>query len=311
MISFLQMKYFATVAAERSFSAAASRLYISQQTISAHIAQMEEEIGMPLFERTRPLTITPAGECFLRSVQDHLFINKQMEKELLDMTDPAKNILRIGVSHAYARSLLPVLLQEFYQLHPDIKLKIYEMLYENMAEALASYEVDLAITRPFYSKPDLACIPLKRADDLLLYAPYQSLVNCYGNEADAIVEKLQKQTDLETVAHCPFILPRSGTVRSGIQDMFKAAQIEPNIRMETDTMETAIYLCGNGLGITASPGLLLQTYTKSAGIADDGDSCYLLARDRPEHALAICYLEKAYLTDTMQKFIDLTTNAGK
>ena len=66
MINFLNMKYFLVVAEARSFSAAAKQLYISQQTLSAHIAQIEEEIGTQLFERTRPLTLTPAGERFHR-----------------------------------------------------------------------------------------------------------------------------------------------------------------------------------------------------------------------------------------------------
>lgn len=312
MINFLQMKYFAMVAEERSFSAAASRLYVSQQTISAHIAQLEEEVGMPLFERTRPLTITPAGECFLRSVQNHLFINKQMEKELFDMADPTKNVLKIGVSHTYARALLPMLLQEFYTRYPQIDLQIYEMLYERMDEALAAYEVDLAITRPFYGNPNLKLIPLKMADDVFLYAPYKSLENCCGSQAADIIKEMRKQPRLELVAQCPFILPRSGTVRRGVQTMFRDAQIDPRVRVETDTLETAIFLCRNGLGITVSPGLLLQTYAVSVGgIEEYQESSYLLSEHMPEHALAICYLDKVYITDAMKKFIDLATDLEK
>lgn len=311
MINFLQMKYFAIVAEERSFSAAASRLYISQQTVSAHIAQLEEEIGMPLFERTRPLTITPAGACLLRSVKDHLFINKQMEKELQDMADPNRNVLKIGVSHAYARALLPALLQEFYHLYPQINLQIYEMLYERMDEALAACEVDLAIARPSYSNANLKFIPLKQTDDVFLYAPYRSLVSNYGDRANSIIQQMREHPSLDIVARCPFILPRSGTVRRGIQKMFRDAQIEPRIRIETDTLETAIFLCRNGLGITVSPKLLLQTYANSVGMADYQDSSYLLSAKMPEYALGICYLDKVYITDAMQKFINLAIQAGE
>ena len=305
MVNFLQMKYFAVVAEERSFSLAANRLYVSQQTISAHIAQLEQEIGMPLFERTRPLTITPAGECFLRSVQDHLFINKQMEKELQDMKNPQGNVLKIGVSHAYARALLPDILQKFYAMYPQTNLQIYEMLYERMDDALESYEVDLAITRPSYRKTHLKLIPLQESDDVFLYAPYQSLVNCCGDDADAMIEGLRRSSDLGVVARCPFILPRSGTVRRGIQKMFWDAQIEPRIRIETETLETAIFLCRNGLGITAAPKMLLHAYAHSVGMKDESESYYLLSQNMSEHALAICYPEKAYVTDVMQKFIDL------
>lgn len=305
MINFLQMKYFATVAEECSFSAAASRLYISQQTVSAHIAQLEEEIGMPLFKRTRPLTITPAGECLLRRVKDHLFIKRQMEKELMDIANPDRNTLRIGISYAYSRTLLPALLQEFYRLYPHINLQIYEMLYEQMEEALATCKVDLTIARPPYANTGLKFISLRPADDVLLYAPYQSLARYYGSQADHIVKQMNQHPSLDIVACCPFILPRTGTVRRGIQKMFNDAQIEPNIRIETDTLETAIFLCRNGLGITVAPKLLLLAYTDNAGITDYQDSSYLLSANIPEHALGICYLDNIYISEAMQKFIDL------
>ena len=93
--------------------------------------------------------------------------------------------------------------------------------------------------------------------------------------------------------------------------MFRDAQIEPRIRIETDTLETAIFLCGNGLGITVSPRLLLQTYANSVNMPDYQDSSYLLAAKMPEHALGICYLDKIYITDAMQKFISLAIQADK
>lgn len=64
MINFLNMKYFLVVAEARSFSAAAKQLYISQQTLSAHIAQIEEEIGTQLFERTRRSPSPRPGSAF-------------------------------------------------------------------------------------------------------------------------------------------------------------------------------------------------------------------------------------------------------
>ena len=87
--------------------------------------------------------------------------------------------------------------------------------------------------------------------------------------------------------------------------MFRDAQIEPRIRIETETLETAIFLCRNGLGITAAPKRLLHAYAHSVGMEDESESYYLLSENMPEHALAICYPEKAYVTDTMQKFINL------
>lgn len=305
MINFLQMKYFLEVAGAGSFSAAARKLYVSQQTLSAHIAQIEAEVGTPLFERTRPLTITAAGERFMRGAQEMLFINDQMEREFCDMTDPNKNSLKIGISHAYARALLPRLLERFYTSYPNANLQIYEMMYEQMDEALLAGKLDLAITRPPYSRArNIKIVQLKKYDDVFLYAPLLSLQNACGEKTSSVVGKLRRRASLEIVRNCPFILPRAGTVRSDTLQMLLDAKISPYVRTETDTLETAIFLCRKGLGITVSPGVLLQAY--NGGEKDIlNESGYLLSHQKPEHALAICYPEDIYVAKAMRAFINV------
>lgn len=69
-MNFLSMDYFIMVAKERSFTKAAKRLGITQQTLSAHIASLEREVGCDLFVRHVPLELTYAGETFLRYATD-------------------------------------------------------------------------------------------------------------------------------------------------------------------------------------------------------------------------------------------------
>ena len=188
MINFLNMKYFLVVAETRSFSAAAKQLYISQQTLSAHIAQMESEIGTKLFERTRPLSLTLAGERFLRGVREILFINSQMERELQDIIDPHSNAFRVAISHAYARSILPVILRQFYSRFPQVNLQLYEMSYKEMDKALAAGKIDLIISRTFHHGANVNVIPLYNDDDVYLYAPFSTLRQVYGDKMPEILE---------------------------------------------------------------------------------------------------------------------------
>ena len=65
MINFLNLEYFVVAAEELNFTKAAKRLFISQQSLSNHIAHIEKEFGVALFNRTTPLTLTYAGQRLL------------------------------------------------------------------------------------------------------------------------------------------------------------------------------------------------------------------------------------------------------
>lgn len=69
MINFLNLEYFLVAAEELNFTKAAKRLYISQQSLSNHISNMEKEFDVILFNRTTPLTLTYAGQA-LRPAPD-------------------------------------------------------------------------------------------------------------------------------------------------------------------------------------------------------------------------------------------------
>ena len=76
----------------------------------------------------------------------------------------------------------------------------------------------------------------------------------------------------------------------------------PNVpvRIQTDTLETALALCRAGLGVTLSPGKLLGDQALNAQ-----RTCYLLSRHRNEHALAVCYRETSHLSRSMQTFVEI------
>lgn len=62
-MNFMDLQVFLITAQEMNFTKAASRLFITQQSLSHRIAKLEKEYDTPLFERSQPLTLTPAGKC--------------------------------------------------------------------------------------------------------------------------------------------------------------------------------------------------------------------------------------------------------
>ncbi len=303
MIDSLQMKYFIAVAEEKSFSAAAKRLFVSQQTLSAHIALIEKEMGIKLFERTRPLTITVAGECLLRGVRELVFVQQQMKKEIQDLTDAKQNIVRIGVSHAYARAILPLMLLKLYAAFPQINAQVFEIGYEQMKDALERQEVDFIITRPYLNWNGVNSVQIQKTDDILVYAPRSSLINYYGDRAESLQNDLRDNPSIHLLQNCPFILPRTGTVRDDVNRYFRESKIEPYIRAETEALETAIYLCRVGLGITLAPSILLSTYIPLLNNIED--ESFTVLKGKQELGLSLCYLNRSYLTAEMKKLVSI------
>ena len=106
MINFLNLEYFLVAAEELNFTKAAKRLYISQQSLSNHIANLEKEFDVMLFNRTSPLTLTYAGQALAAKARQILDLRDETYQEIQDIKDFTTGQLSIGVS-PHPRTLYP------------------------------------------------------------------------------------------------------------------------------------------------------------------------------------------------------------
>ena len=80
MINFLNLKYFLILSEEMNFRKAAHKLYITQQSLSGHIQKLEEYFGVPLFYRSTPLRLTPAGIHLKNRAAELLTLESDLQK---------------------------------------------------------------------------------------------------------------------------------------------------------------------------------------------------------------------------------------
>lgn len=301
MISFLQMQYFIVVADCRSFSSASKQLYISQQTLSAHIAQMESDLGVILFERTRPLTLTAAGEQLYKRADEILFLHRQLNQEMWNFSNGECQTLRIGIASSYARTLLPQIFPILIEKCPYVKLELFERNFSDLSELLQKHKVDMIMTRPPYPNNTVA-VPILE-ESLSIYAPMLALENTFGQHAEEVAHRLSQSADIAVLRDCPFILPRAGSVRNACDELFLAHQVVPNIVTETDFLETAITFCRAGMGVTLSPTGMLQDLTLRPSKSKGKSDIYAIREKDTRRNLAVCYLDRAVVSRSMQQFI--------
>ena len=108
---FTWKKYVCEVYRERSFSKAAQNLYISQPSLSARIKKVEEQIGVPLFDRsTSPLQLTEAGRIYIRAAEEISVIEQRVENAINNLNTLQTGRLSIGASNLFAAYVLPPLI---------------------------------------------------------------------------------------------------------------------------------------------------------------------------------------------------------
>ena len=210
MINFLNLEYFVVAAEELNFTKAAKRLFISQQSLSNHIAHMEKEFGVALFNRTTPLTLTYAGQRLLVRARTLLTYKDETYHELADIKDFTVGQLSIGLSHTRGRVILPHVLPAYRSRFPNIDLNILEGNTSQLETALLHGDVDLVIGMLPFRVENIETVPIC-AEEVLLVVSDAVLENVFGGQAAEMHSRLEKDADLTLLQNCPFILLKRET----------------------------------------------------------------------------------------------------
>jgi DNA-binding transcriptional LysR family regulator len=150
------LRYFLTAAEELSFTRAASRLNVVQQSLSEGIAQLEHLLGLRLFERTtRPVRLTDAAIRWLPYAREALEAAERAQDAARHLRSGHTGRLRVGLAATAAFPLTPVLLEEFRTRHPQVALSTRHFNFGDPTGGLLTGETDVAIVRPPFTADGL------------------------------------------------------------------------------------------------------------------------------------------------------------
>jgi len=150
------LRYFVAVAEELSFRQAALRLNISQPPLSMQIKDLEEEIGVQLFDRTnRAIAMTPAGKSFLIDARRILSEARQAEITAKKVASGVVGRLMLGFMLSTAHKLLGNTVQKFKQRYPQVEISLLDLNNSAQIQALVEDRLDVAFTRALVTRPEL------------------------------------------------------------------------------------------------------------------------------------------------------------
>lgn len=218
-----QLKYFLKVAETLNFSEASRRLYITQSTLSQQISHLEQEIGLPLFERnSHEVFITEAGKELLPYAQKAVVATNSCMDHIEDLKKMLTGELNIGVTFSFS-TIMSETLVEFMHTYPGVKLNIHYRTMEELMTMLKKRELDFV----------LAFRPLKTDKDI------ESRL-LFSNRLAAVVQSnhplaQHASVELEELQQYDLVLPARGLqARNAFDKLVADKDMNFNIRVEVN-----------------------------------------------------------------------------
>ncbi len=168
-----QMEYLVAVGEAGSIAAAASRMNISSPTISAAIAQIEAEFGLPIFLRkhAQGMAVTPSGTIFLRECAAVLRSAGRLAELAHQIKGNVAGRLHLGCLSTFAQILTPQLRRSFNARFPQVEVAQTEAHQAGLIEGLREARLDIALTYDLALPPDLTFVPLAVLPPFVLISP--------------------------------------------------------------------------------------------------------------------------------------------
>ncbi|MCI8329736.1 MAG: LysR family transcriptional regulator [Oscillibacter sp.] len=153
-----QLEYFLAIAETGSITQAAERLHVSQPPLSLQLKALEDELGVPLFERTkRGLVITQSGRLLVRRTQEILEMLNLTVNEVRSKTTSPKVAIRVGTVNSVSSRLFPDWIYAYQCQYPHVDIQVSEESTTDILVALDDHKIDIGIVREPFNKDRYNC----------------------------------------------------------------------------------------------------------------------------------------------------------
>lgn len=245
--SLKQLRYICAVAEYKHFSKAAEACHVTQSTLSAAIQELESQLGVVIFERSKKnVLITPLGErlvqqarVVLGDVEDFVSLAKTHDEALAGE-------VRLGVIPTIAPFLLPNLLADLRNQYPKLKLYLKEELSANLYQQLQQGQLDLIILAFPYPLPEMETVSLFKDEFVLCLPP--------GHQLEKSSQVKQQQLRGEKL----LLLEEGHCLRDHALEACKLESADTDLVYQGTSLHTLVQMVANGLGVTLLPDMSVK-----------------------------------------------------
>lgn len=284
-----QLEYFVAVGEAGSIARAAEQVNVSAPSISASIAQLEQEFGIQLFVRkhSHGLSLTTGGRLFLKEASQLLNAADALHDTASDIAEKIRGPLTVGCLLTFAQIVLPALRMTFEREHPDVRVRQFERHQGQLFDMLQRGEIDVALTYDLGVSDDISFEPL------MLVPAYVMLPvdHRFAGKVALTVEELADE---------PMVLLDLPYSRDYFLSALHNKGIRPRIVERTGDIAVMRSMVGNGFGYGIANMRPLNS------LSPDGKPLVFvpLADELRPLTMGLALPNAEFRTQTVQAFID-------
>jgi len=272
------------VCEELHFTKAAEKLGISQPTLSQQIRVLEDELGMPLFDRIgKKIVVTEAGSLLFSYATEMLTTLQNVKDAINDLQELQRGQISVGIMPSDLDYRITQLVIDFHQKFPKVKLKILASI-DIMRQVLEN-EVDMGIGTNVEPDDRLVIIPLRREEYVLTVSQEHPLAN-------------QTAITIAELKGLPMVMyPEGFFGREIVEEAVKKHGFQLHSILETSSVTSIMNLVRANIGATVQPYHLIQQI-------NDPTLCSIRISDgAPSRSLSIIYRVDRYVSQATTAFI--------
>lgn len=250
-MNFRQLETFRSIAKLGSFSAAAERLNASQSTVSSRIQELEQSLGVQLFERSsRNVTLTSKGRLLLHHAEEAALLAANIRRQI-SKQDDLRGRVRLGVGEIVALSWFPATLSLLSDLHPEIEIELFVDVSVNLVRLFDMGQLDLTFTVSPHMDPGSVSQHLGRSP----------MVWVASARVDHGLDTPAELAETQIIS-----LSRESHMFVHISEWFKNQCLKPKKVHGCNSITTIIALVKNGLGSALLPLDLIRDEIRAGSL---------------------------------------------
>ncbi|ULA69990.1 MAG: Cyn operon transcriptional activator [Nitrospira sp.] len=286
-MEFRHLRYFLAVADALHFTKAAEGLPVSQPALSAQIKQLEQEVGVPLFDRVgRSVQLTRAGSIFREHARRALREMELAQVAIAEEEGLQRGTLTVGVVQTVNAYLVPEIVGRFSSLHPHVALKLDELSGPDIEAGVKSGLLELGIGFVPAGSDRIETQQLFEEDFVLIVSPRHHFAT-------------RRHLPLASLADEPLVLlPDIFCTRRLLNASFEQAGIVPKVTVEMNSIEGILATVKTSKLATVLPRLSLGLE------ANDGLRGIPLTNQTPRRGLGLLWKKGGYRSGAAQALAD-------